>query len=114
MNIYNDMKELYPICRSLTGSGTEYTLEYIKKNIPINIHKIKSGTDVFDWKIPKEWNIKNAYIKNSKGKKIVDFKKNNLHLMSYSEPVSKFINLKDLKKKLFSNKDFYLKVYKTL
>ena len=76
MNIYNDMCNLYPMCRSITGESTKKTLEYIKNRIPINIHSIETGKEVFDWKIPREWNIKDAYIKNSKGKKIVDLKLN--------------------------------------
>ena len=67
----------------------------------MNIHSIKSGTKVFDWKVPLEWNISDAFIKNKKGKKIIDFKKNNLHVVSYSIPIDKQISFKDLKKHLY-------------
>jgi aminopeptidase-like protein len=96
------MKKLYPICRSITGDGARKTLEIIKKIIPIEIKEVLTGTKVFDWTVPKEWNIKDAYIKNSKGKKIVDFKKSNLHVLNYSIPVNKKMSLDELKKHLFT------------
>jgi aminopeptidase-like protein len=98
--MYNLMKELFPICRSITGDGVRDTLKIIKKSIPLKINEVPSGTQVFDWMIPKEWNIRDAYIKNSAGKKIVAFKKSNLHVVSYSSPVSKKISLDELKKHL--------------
>ena len=73
--MYDLVKDLFPICRSITGDGVRKTLEIIKNYIPIETHEISSGTKVFDWVIPKEWNIKDAYVKNSKGEKIIDFKK---------------------------------------
>lgn len=96
------MRKLYPICRSITGNGVRQTLNIIKKQIPIKINNIKSGTKVFDWVIPKEWNIKNAYIKDSQGKKIIDYKKSNLHILNYSIPVNKKISFQQLKKHLFT------------
>jgi len=98
--------ELYPICRSITGEGVRETLKILKKVIPLEITEIPSGTKVFDWTIPKEWNIRDAYIKNSHGKKIVDFKKSNLHVMSYSSPVSKKIPLTELKKHLHTLEEY--------
>ncbi len=92
------MKELYPICRSITGDGVKDTLKIIKKSIPLKINRVPSGTQVFDWIVPKEWNIRDAYIKDPAGKKVIDFKKSNLHVMSYSVPVSKKISLNELKK----------------
>ena len=106
MEIYNDIKNLYPICRSLTGDGIEYTLKYIQKSIPINIHKIPSGTDIFDWKVPKEWNIKNAYIKNSKGGKILDLKEHYLHVLNYSIPINKTVTLEELKEHIYTLPEF--------
>ena len=83
---------LFPINRSLTGLGTKKTLSIIKKKFPkLKIHASKSGEKCFDWKIPKEWNVKNAYVKDKKEKKIIDFKNNNLHLVGYSTPVKKRI-----------------------
>ena len=95
--IYDLIKELYPICRSITGNGVRETLDIIKKEIPIQIHEVPSGTKVFDWKVPKEWNITDAYIKDSKGNKIIDFKKLNLHVLNYSTPIKKMINFNELK-----------------
>tara|TARA_X000000368_G_C23037150_1_gene715084 strand:+ start:537 stop:1838 length:1302 start_codon:yes stop_codon:yes gene_type:complete len=95
--------DLFPICRSITGEGTRFSLDYIKNILPeLKIFQIKSGTKVFDWKIPDEWLIKNAYIMNSKGKKLIDFKKNNLHVLGYSTPISKTINYRKLEKHLYS------------
>ncbi len=95
--------DLFPICRSITGEGTRYSLFYIKNILPkLKIFQIKSGTKVFDWKIPDEWLIKNAYIMNSKGKKIIDFKENNLHVLGYSTPINKTITYAKLEKHLYS------------
>ena len=81
--MYNLLKELYPICRSITGNGVRETLNIIKELIPISIYTIESETKVFDWEVPMEWNIKDAYIKNLKGEKIIDFKTHNLHILNY-------------------------------
>ncbi len=100
--IYNLIEKFYPICRSITGNGVRQTLNIIKEYIPIEIKEVSSGTKVFDWTVPKEWNIKDAYIKNSKGEKIVDFKKSNLHILSYSVPIHKKMPLAELKKHIFT------------
>lgn len=100
--MYDLVKDLFPICRSITGDGIRETLKRIQEHIPIKIHEVPTGTQVFDWKVPKEWNIKDAYIKNSKGEKIVDFKKSNLHILNYSIPFRGNIGLKELKKHLFT------------
>jgi len=92
------VEELYPICRSITGDGVRQTLEILKKEIPIQIHEIPTGEKVFDWIIPKEWNIKDAYIIDPNGKKIVDFKESNLHVLNYSIPINQKISLSELKK----------------
>ena len=103
-NIFNFSKEIFPICRSLTGAGNRKTLKLIKRKIPkLKIYEIKSGSKVFDWKVPKEWNIKNAYVIGPENKKIIDFQKNNLHIVSYSIPVNKKMSLNKLKKKLHFN-----------
>ena len=96
------VQELFPICRSITGNGVRETLEIIKRYIPIEIHEVPSGTKVFDWTIPKEWNIKDAYVKNSKGTKIIDFKKSNLHILNYSIPINKKVSLSELKEHVFT------------
>ena len=100
--MYELVKELFPICRSITGNGVRKTLGIIKKHIPIEIHEVPSGTKVFDWSIPKEWNIEDAYVENSKGKKIIDFKKSNLHILNYSVPIKKKVSLSELKEHLFT------------
>jgi len=95
--IYNLGKKLFPICRSITGNGVRDTLGILKKYLPkLKIHEVKSGTQVFDWRVPSEWNIKDAYVLDKFNKKIIDFKKNNLHLVGYSIPVSKKIKKKEL------------------
>ena len=100
------MKELFPIHRSITGEGNRKTLQIIQKHIPLTIQEIPTGTQVFDWKIPKEYTIKKAYIKNSKGETIVDIQNNNLHVLSYSRPVNKHISFNELDTHLFYLKDF--------
>lgn len=96
------MTELYPICRSITGEGVRKTLSILQERIPLSIHEVPTGTPVFDWTVPLEWNILDAYIKNAAGERIVDFKKSNLHVMSYSTPVHAKMTLKELKPHLFS------------
>ena len=100
--MYDLVEDLFPICRSITGDGVRKTLKIIKKYIPIETHEIPTGTKVFDWTIPKEWNINDAYVKNSKGEKIIDFKKSNLHILNYSIPIKKKISLNELKKHIFT------------
>jgi aminopeptidase-like protein len=104
--MYQLMSELYPICRSITGDGVRDTLKIIKKHIPLKINEVPTGTKVFDWTVPKEWNIKDGYIKNSKGEKVVDFKKSNLHVLNYSMPVNKKVSLEELRKHLFTLPDY--------
>ena len=100
---YNIAKtKLFPITRSLTGKGVQKTLKIIQKEFPkLKIKKFKSGTKVFDWNIPEEWNVTDAYIIDKYGNKIIDFKKNNLHLVSYSIPIKKNITKKELFKNLY-------------
>ena len=100
--MYQLMEELYPICRSITGDGVRETLRILAKHIPIDMHEVPSGTQVFDWVVPKEWNIRNAYIKNAKGEKIVDFQNSNLHVLNYSAPINRKVKLAELKEHLFS------------
>src|SRR5687767_4276173 len=96
------MTEMYPLCRSITGDGVKGTLNILQKHIPVNIHKIRTGALVFDWEIPKEWNIKDAYIMNSRGEKIVDFGQSNLHVVNYSIPVDQQMSLAELKEHLYT------------
>jgi len=98
--MYALMEELYPLCRSITGNGVRESLALVQRHIPLEIHEVPSGTKVFDWTVPNEWNIRDAYIKNSKGEKIIDFQKSNLHVVSYSIPVHKKLSLRELTKHL--------------
>jgi aminopeptidase-like protein len=100
--IFRLMEELYPICRSITGAGQRETLKILRRHIDLTVHEVASGTQVFDWTVPKEWNIRGAYIKNSSGKKIVDFARSNLHVVSYSTPVHRRMSLAALKPHLFT------------
>jgi aminopeptidase-like protein len=103
--IYRLLAELYPICRSITGEGVRQTLRIIEKHIPIEIHSVPSGVQAFDWTVPKEWNILDAFVKNSRGERIIDFRKSNLHVMNYSIPVKKRMSLTELRPHLFSLPD---------
>jgi aminopeptidase-like protein len=96
---------LYPICRSMTGDGVRQTLAIIKEHIPLTIREVPSGTRVFDWTVPQEWNIKDAYVKNSKGEKVVDFKRSNLHVVNFSSPVHQTMDLSQLKDRIFTLPD---------
>ncbi|WP_017752670.1 DUF4910 domain-containing protein [Clostridium tyrobutyricum] len=105
-DMFEFIKKLFPICRSITGDGVRKTMNYVKEHIPLEIHEVKSRTKVFDWTVPKEWNIRDAYIKNSAGEKIIDFKENNLHIISYSIPVHKKMTLDELKPYIHTIPDF--------
>jgi len=94
--------DLYPICRSITGNGIRQTFESIGRRIPLRVTEVPSGTPVFDWIVPKEWNIRDAFIARPGGKRIVDFRCSNLHVMSYSTPVQATLSLSELKPHLAS------------
>ena len=99
-------KDLYKLPRSLTGKGVVKTLEYIQEIIPIEIKQVKSGTKVFDWTVPPEWNIRDGYvIEISTGKKVIDFKSHNLHVVGYSEPIQDELSFEELERNLYYLKD---------
>src|SRR3989338_3409940 len=100
--MYKLAERLFPICRSITCNGVRETLGILKESIPIKIHEIPSGTKVFDWTIPKEWNIKDAYIADERENRVIDFKKNNLHVVGYSVPVNKTVSLPEIQEHLYS------------
>jgi aminopeptidase-like protein len=94
--------DLYPICRSITGNGVRRTLAAIQDRVPLQISEVPTGTAVFDWIVPKEWNIRDAYIKDGRGKRVVDFQQNNLNVLNYSVPVSTRMCLSELRPHLFT------------
>jgi aminopeptidase-like protein len=102
---YELMRRLFPLCRSLTGNGVQATFEVIDEYIPLERRQIASGTQVFDWKVPDEWNIRDAYIAAADGTRVVDFRRSSLHVVSYSEPVRARMSLETLKERLHTLPD---------
>lgn len=104
--MYGLCERLFPICRSITGNGVRETLNILKEYYPeLKIYEVPTGTRVFDWQVPKEWNIRDAYVENSSGEKIIDFKNNNLHVVGYSVPVDKVVDLSELKTIIYTQED---------
>ena len=95
--MYRFIAELFPLCRSLTGSGVRATLQAIGQRIPLALYEVPSGTPVLDWTIPQEWSIRDAFIKNARGERLVDFHQSNLHVVSYSVPVHATMTLSELR-----------------
>ncbi len=109
MNVGNEMyelaRELFPLDRSLTGDGVRRTLAVLKRELPeMTVHEVPSGTEVFDWTVPKEWAVRQAYIEDEKGNRIIDYKDLNLHVMGYSTPVDRWVDLEELKKYIYVQK----------
>ena len=103
--LFEIVERIFPICRSITGEGVRRTLAALKDFVDLEIHEVPTGTQVFDWTVPKEWNIRDAYIKNSAGRRVVDFQRSNLHVVSYSRPVRESVALDELKKHLVTLPD---------
>jgi len=103
--IENYFDRLWPICRSITGDGLRKSFGILQEIIPLQLHEVKSGTEVFDWTVPEEWNIRDAYIITPDGEKIADFKKNNLHVLNYSVPVDKELSFNELDEHLHYKED---------
>ncbi len=99
------MSQLYPICRSITGNGFRETLRILNNYIPLSVHEVPTGTAVYDWTVPKEWNIKDAYVKNSEGKRVIDFRESNLHVVGYSSHIQETVSLSELKQHLHTLPD---------
>jgi len=101
--MYQWATDLFPICRSITGNGLRQTLRYFQNLLPdLKIHEVPSGTQAFDWTVPDEWNIKDAFICDEQGQKIVDFLQNNLHVVGYSESVDRWMTFEELDRHLYS------------
>src|SRR5579862_8289062 len=90
------IEELYPICRSVTGDGVRETLRILAREIPLRVHEVPTGTPVFDWTVPKEWNVRDAWVKNARGEKVIDFRTSNLHLLGYSSPIRRTVSREEL------------------
>ncbi|SRR5258707_9824193 len=90
---YALIERLYPICRSITGNGVRRSLRLLRETIPLALREVTSDTPVFDWTVPDEWNIRDAYIMNKAGERVVDFRKSNLHVLNYSLPVNRAMSL---------------------
>ena len=105
-DMYGWATDLFPICRSLTGNGVRSTLAYLKKIVPgIAVHEVPTGTRCFDWEVPSEWNIRDAFLIGPDGDRIVDFKNSNLHVMGYSTPVDQTLTLDELQPHLYSSEE---------
>ena len=90
-------RKLFPICRSITGNGFRDYIKILQQHLPdLKVHQVKSGEQAFDWTVPDEWNIRDAYVIGPNGNKVIDFKANNLHIVGYSEPISKVVSLTEL------------------
>ena len=100
--LYALMAELYPICRSITGAGLRETLRRLARHIPLRLHEVPSGTPVLDWTVPDEWNIRDAYVKDSRGERVIDFQRHNLHVLNYSVPVRARLSLAELRPHLYT------------
>lgn len=103
--MYQLIAELYPICRSITGDGLRQSLQLLSQQIPLTLHEVPTGTEVFDWTVPREWNIRDAYVKNPQGEKVIDFQASNLHVVNYSTPIHQKIPLDVLQAHLYSLPD---------
>ncbi len=100
--IYALVEELYPLCRSITGDGVRRTLEILQGVVPLELHEVPSGTKVLDWTVPNEWNIRDAWIRDARGRRVVDFRRSNLHVVGHSVPVRQRISRSELEGHLHS------------
>jgi aminopeptidase-like protein len=104
--LYKLVAELYPICRSITGDGVRRTLEIVDREIGgLEVHEVPTGTQVLDWTVPREWNVRDAWVADAAGRRVIDFQASNLHLVGYSVPVRATMGLAELKEHLFSLPD---------
>lgn len=94
--------DLFPICRSITGDGLRETLRRLGRLVPLTLHEVPTGTRVFDWIVPKEWNIRDAYVKDRTGRRVIDFRESNLHIVNYSAPIRATLTRAELERHLFT------------
>ena len=97
------MGELFPICRSITGDGVRETLRILQRRAPVEIVEVPTGAPAFDWTVPKEWNIREAYIRDPRGNTVVDFRDHSLHVVGYSIPVRRRMPLAELRPRLHTD-----------
>jgi aminopeptidase-like protein len=101
--LYQLVCELFPICRSLTGEGVRQTLARLAEVAPgLVVHAVSSGTQVFDWTVPPEWNIRDAFVADEAGRRVIDFREHNLHVVGYSEPIDRIVEWEELDRHLYS------------
>ncbi len=100
--MYQLIEALFPICRSITGDGIRASLRALGQHIPLTLHEVPTGTQVFDWSVPREWNIRDAYLKNARGERVIDFRAHSLHVVSYSVPVRRRMTLEELRPHLYT------------
>jgi aminopeptidase-like protein len=103
--IYDLAADIFPICRSITGNGVRQTLDLIGRDVPMQVHEVRSGTRVFDWTVPLEWNVEEAFVENASGNRVVDMRNSNLHVLGYSTPIRATLSLADLKTHIFTLPD---------
>jgi aminopeptidase-like protein len=99
------IRKLYPICRSITGDGFRESLRILQDRVDLTMYEVPSGTRVFDWTVPKEWNIRDAYVQNARGERVIDFQQSNLHVVNYSIPIKRTLPLRELKEHLHTLPD---------
>lgn len=103
LKMFSQAERLYPLYRTITGNGFRQSLQILREEVPeIEVHEIPSGTQVFDWTIPKEWNIRDAYVETLEGEKVIDFSQNNLHILGYSIPINKVVSREELFEHLYT------------
>ena len=104
--MYELAGRLFPICRSITGDGFRQSLEMIREEVPeMTVHEVPTGTEVFDWTVPKEWNIRGGWIKDMQGKTVIDFKDCNLHVLGYSVPIHQTVSREELLEHVYTQPD---------
>jgi aminopeptidase-like protein len=99
------LEAMYPICRSITGNGVRRTLDLVETLVPLERHEVPTGTRAFDWEVPREWNIRDAYVADEAGHRVIDFRAHSLHVVSYSTPVRRRMTLEELQHHLHSRPD---------